>query len=292
VVITAWCLSLLHNAIDRLRTLDPLPVSRRVLFAHVAGPIAITMVAGLLLGSAGLALSERGTSQVYLEGSRLTVPRAYLVLAPARPGAGSEPSAGPSCPEPVPLWRGSSWALVNPWAVGTDSPTGLAALSFRRAVAAIHGPGAVPEVLASTSGVLEARGPREVPDRRLRLAAVTLTSTVWLAAVLVVLAIRRYTNSPLDRLYRWGVQLVVAGFVLAVGALVVADVVGVLQLWVVAALVTKGFDWLARQLPLPTPALWLALASSWVLAYLVVEAQFRALEAPRTPSTKPVVEEF
>jgi hypothetical protein len=301
-----YFLPVLQGSAEGMASFDPLPIPRRVLWAHGAVPAIAAALLGTGIGIASFMFNPIAHSQIVYSDRCVQVPWEYLELSrdgrvPTVTSAWGEDFT----PRAHPLWSGRPIALFNPYESGPESSPRFTELQMRRAVEAVYGipvPTALldPDYEASaniTGGVergaftLEATRGR-VPADRSRTAAVATLLLTALTTALMVPALLQYGHSLHRKLFkRASIGCVIFLVVLAV-AVAVARLQGLTEVWYWGALTSIGIRSLAQVLPLPTSILWILCVTSWFGAYLLMERIFCSIEFPREKTMNRFAEEY
>jgi hypothetical protein len=306
VIIAILMVPQVQFAAARIDRLDPLPVSRRLMFAYIAVPMLLSILAGAALGRALVARAPERLAQVRFVGCCVKVPHEYMeVTRSGSAPAVRAPWGETHTPDARPVLRGGSVALYNPYETGPSSSVRFVDWQLRRAVEAVHGIPVPQHVLAgdgqpgaSFVGGVErgsftpdyARG--QPSERRSRTAAVALLMITAVATVLVSLSLAQYLPTERSALYKWagrGALAVIVGIVTGVFALALA---GLTREWYASALVAIAARRVADWAPLPTAALWALAWASWAGAYLAIRSIFMRIEAPGRAILKPFAQDY
>lgn len=278
VLVTVWHLPVLQTSLERMTAFDPLPISRRVLWAHTIGPLLVAIIMGALIGQIVNRADPTGWSQIHSREGTLEVPWEYLEIA----RDGSAPSvASPwgesATPKAMPLWRGRPAALYNPYEATPESSARFIEFQKRRAVEAVYGPG-------------DNAGGRS--DGRSRFAATTLLLATLLAATLMAPALWQYGSSVHRKIFKWASwgALIFLGMVAV--AVAVARLAGYIDVWHVGAVASIGIRRLAEWLPFPTGVLWVLCVTFWLGMYLLLGSIFKRIELPGRNTVNRFAEEY
>jgi hypothetical protein len=295
--------SLVGPRLGRLHTLDPLPVSRRVLFAVLVLPYFALLCVGYAVGSLGAARVAARSDQVeYREtgsGYRVRVPRSICEIAwDGRVPAIVSPEGESRVPSPVPLWRGSRAVLYSPYDTPPGSSVDFVAFQLSRALGVVFGVSVSAREIAGryldtrADGLVVPAG-NGVSFQR-HIAGLTprghgpvfpivmaLVCVPWL--LLTAMLLRSYragiSDAARQRLM-WTVVTVVLVLTLGALALVVAGFTG---MWLFQVLVEIP----ARVIGASTPAIvatWILAAALVLGAYRVAQARFLRMEIPPRPT--------
>jgi hypothetical protein len=274
--LTIYQLSLLQAALESMAPFDPLPISRRVLWAHAVGPIVISAVVGICVAGVIFLLNPRSFSQISYSECCVKVPWDYMEFSRDGKMPTITTSWGESyVPRAHPLWKGRPAALYDPFEIGKGSSQRFAEYQLQRAIEAVYGGGAE----NTDSSIDGTRG--RISDDRNRTAAVALMTLALLITVLIFFSLLQYGNSVHRKVYKW----ISIGFIVFVVALAIAVSVarlfGFTEVWYIGALMSMGTRSLAHSLPLPTPILWIFCVTFSAGAYLILERVFCTIEIPR-----------
>jgi hypothetical protein len=309
IVLTAYVLvSFVAAPLSQMHVLDPLPVSRRWLFAVLVFPCLVALGLGYGAGRVGGALVQ-GPPVLVAYGTEpdgLLVPpyRSKLpqVRVPVescriawdgRPAPIDSPWGESHAPWSIPLYRGSTAVLYSPFAPGEEASKEFMALQLGRATEAVYGSSIAPEAMreslvdAFAGEPLDVRDafpgldtPREGPVLPVLLLAIGLC---WLVMLRIYLKTYRAGVSDGRRRAVFLTILVVA-VALHIAQFAVG-LTGLTKLWVVTGLPRMIVRLVADALPGGEIATWLACAALFWAAYLVVRARFERIEAP-VPSVR------
>lgn len=275
-------LPLLQTALENMSPFDSLPISRRVLWAHTAGPIILSAVIGFGIGLTIFALNRPSFSQVRYSNCCVTTPWDYLEVD--RDGsipAVSAPWGESHTPTAQSLWRGEPLALYDPFEVGPESSPRFAEYQARRAVEAVYGQGFT---LDSIHG--------RIPGDRMRTGAIAVLGLTVLVTFMVACALLQYGSSVHRKIYK----RISIGALIFLGVIVVAvsiaRLLGLTEVWYIGALISIGTRSLAQWVPLPTELLWFICVTSWAGAYLLLERIFSTIEFPREKTMNRFAEEY
>ncbi len=304
--LTIYQLPLLQAALESMAPFDPLPISRRVLWAHSVGPIIISAVLGVLAAGVIFGLNPRSFTHVVYSECCVKVPWDYMEISRDGQVPTITTSWGESYkPGAHPLWKGRTAALYDPFEVGKESSPRFAEYQMQRAVEAVYGI-RVPAEFSSTgskpppevvggagrdSSALDATRGRMSADRN-RTAAVALMLLALLTTILIFFSLLQFGTSVHRKAYKWAsIGLIVLVIALAV-AVSIARILGFTEVWYIGALISMGIRSLAHFIPLPTSILWIICVTFWVGACLLLEKVFCTIEMPREKTMNRFAEEY
>ncbi len=282
----------------RLPCFDPLPISRRWLFAALVLPCLAALIAGYGAGRIAVAALEEPRDLVGLarwqDGYYVRVPARYLEIAwDGRPPEVGAPWGESLEPMLFPLIRGGRAGLYSPFPVTAASSPELYAFHIRRAVEtvygrsipeseirerylAVDGEGVVPRgeglTLLADHPDLEPRDPGPVFP-----VALALVVAPWLLMMSIVWRTWRAGLGTGTRLtVFWG--LVALLFLVMTGQIVLA-LADVFEPWVARGLLEIAIRRLGESWH-GTLAAWFACGLAVAGAYRVAQAAFRRIELP------------
>jgi len=266
---------LISYAAARLWRLDPLPISRRLLFVYAALPGLLAVLLGVGAGWLFLAVSPDNPEQVRYRDHRVQAPDEYHEVAwDGRPPAVTAPWGETHTPRPLPLVEGRAFALYDPFEVGPDSSPAFLAWQVDRAVLAVHGVKGLPS---------ESRS-------RTMAVAVLLLGIITALGLCLALQANRATVRP--ALYTTPVTAFYVLLLLFLAAAIFGESAGVTKLWIVGVLPLLLCRWIGEALPLATPLLWMVCIAGVAAGYLLVLHTFRRIETRARAGRKPVVEPY
>jgi hypothetical protein len=284
LLISVWLLPLVQLAVARIDRVDPLPISRRLLFAHIGVPILVAILGGASLGKLIALAGTHRVAQVRYQDCRVQVPFEYYEVAPSgSPPVIRAPWGESHTPAAHPILSDTGPVIYNPYEKGATNSSRFIDWQMRRAVEAVHGIPIPQQVYDADyrpgesfeGGVAcgdftpdYARGLDS--EHRSRTAAVALLLITVVSTVLLALSMMQ--SLPTVRR--------------------VLEIAGLSRMWYALALTSIWVRRLAEWTPLPTPALWALILISWISSYLVVQAVFLRIEAPGRKLLKPFAEEY
>jgi hypothetical protein len=300
---TYMLFSLVLPRLALLQDLDPLPVSRRLLFAALVLPSALVFAASW--GAGAVVASHHGVRAEYVDFVRDEKDGGWSVTAPlgvhriAWDGRVPELTSpwGESHPaDRQPIFRGSRAVIWSPFDAPQGSSARFVALEISRAAKAVYGlslaPGEIERrwLVTLPDGSVVGRGPglsiraeypraapRSVPETPVLM---TLAVAPWL--LLVAALFRAYRSS----IPAWGRQAVYWGglglLILPLLLLVRAMMGDFARPWLARALVEIP-TWRLGQSAAGTVAAWVGGGLLILAAYRLAEIQFLRMEIPAKP---------
>jgi hypothetical protein len=281
-LMTLWHGAVLQMTLERMTPFDPLPISRRALWAHTFGPVVVAVVIGALIAQIVYRVNPTRWSQIHSGDGVLEVPWEYLeITSDGGAPTVATPWGESATPKATPLWKGRPAALYNPYEVTPASSARFVEFQKRRAVAAVYGPGVTP----ANSAVTGSAG-------RSRSAAVAVMLLTPLMVLMMVPALFQYSSSVHRKIFKWTLWGGLIFFGVVAVALAVARLSGYTQVWYVGALASLGIRRLAEWLPLPTNVLWGLSVTFWLGAYLLLGSLFKRIELPGRNTVNRFAEEY
>ena len=293
--LTIYQFPLLQAALESMTPFDPLPISRRMLWAHSVVPIIGSVVIGIGFALLTIVVNPRPYTQITYSECCVKAPWDYMELSSDGRVPTITASWGESyTPTAHPLWKGRTVALYDPFEVGAESSARFVEYQMHRAIEAVYGI-QVPAALSSTNlesppniadgadqGAFTLEEPRgRMSADRNRTAAVALMLLALLTTVLILVSLLQFSSSVHRKAYKWasiGLTVLVVALAVAVS---IARVLGFTEVWYLGALISMGIRSLAHSLPLPTSILWFFCVTFWAGAYLLLERVFCTIEFPR-----------
>lgn len=287
----------------RFHHLDPLPLSRRLLFAGLTLPATAILLASFGAGAVLLSQRQREATLVdYTKPSqeaawRVTVPLAvYEIAWDGRVPRSTSPWGESHAPEAMPLLRGTAAVVWNPYSTPPGSSSRFVALQISRAFEAVYGvPVSADEIERRDldtlpDGTVVGRAPGlRLPHGGSPAAPRTgpviplLAALILVPAFLLVAALHRTFRAAIGgwapHVLFWGV---VGLFLATMGVEVALLVTERAQPWAVRAILqipARGWG----QSTAETATVWVACVAASIGAYLLAELQFRRAEMPSRP---------
>jgi len=123
--LTIYQLPLLQAALESMAPFDPLPISRRVLWAHSVGPIIVSAAVGVGIALVIFILNPRSFTHVASSECCVKVPWDYMELSQdGKVPAIIAPWGESYTPSAHPLWKDRTAALYDPFEVGMTPGSG------------------------------------------------------------------------------------------------------------------------------------------------------------------------
>jgi hypothetical protein len=284
-------------AIDRIIRLDPLPIPRRLVSAHMLAPIVVVIGVGIISSNLFRLLGPGKLTQIGQRGCCIQVPYEHWQLAIDHEPPLITTAWGESYkPQAWPLFRGSRVTLFNPYESDADSSPRFVNLQYQRAAQVVYGIEMPSDLLQSEANahlVTDADILSLRATVRLRSMAVALLLLIGPYTGLMILFLHQFSSSLHARIYRWiATGLLIGVGLLAVGALV-ADTAGISERWIIPAAFAVVCAHLAEWSALPTAMLWLLVLTVWAGSLLLLARRLRWIEAPLRPhTTRALAEEY
>jgi hypothetical protein len=286
-----------------LQDLDPLPISRRLLFAGLLLPSALAYAAAWGAGAAVAA--HFGDRVEYVDFAKDDSGGGWSVSAPLRVHRIAWDGRVPDVTSPWgeshpadrhPLIRGWRPAVWSPFSAPPGSSARFVALQIGRAAEAVYGLSIPPEeierrwLVTFPDGSVAGRGPslglreehpgaipRSGPEMPVLLA---LAMAPWLLLVAALFRAYRSSrpNSSRQAVYWGGLGLLISPLLL----LFLAMIAGLARPWLARALLEIPM-WSLQGIPGGTAAAWVGGAVLLLAAYRLAEIQFLRAEIPARP---------
>lgn len=300
---TYLLLAFVGPSMNQFHQLDPLPISRRLLFAVLTLPGLLALIASYGAGRIGVALVERPTELVEYRiderGQYVWVPERFLEVAWGGETPILDAPWGESHPAwSLPLFRGSRARVFSPFIAAEDSSARFEALMVSRAAEVVYGgsppPGEILQryfrvegdrLLGLAEGGLTLRA--DYPDLVPGDAGPAFPVILALAAVPWLLLVALFLRTYREGLAAWVRQAVfwtpLALILGVMGGQVALAVADWLEPWVVRGL-TERLIWRLGLSAVGAAATWIASALLILGAYRLAEAEFRRIEVPARPT--------
>jgi len=310
LLITVYMLlAFLAAPMAQLHLLDPLPLSRRRLFAMLALSGLLTMWAGYGAGRLWMIEKREPSSAVEFttERSRLVpplptesgmirVPIEYLEIAwSGHPPETRSPWGESHAPWSVPLFRGSRAVLYSPFSTPDESSPGFVALQLGRAIETVYGVSVPPEQIRDR--VLETGESGEIVATPEALAELlpaadthrrstgsifpllfTAVGLLWLLVFWTYLKTFRSDKSEAARKWAFFGML---GLLLGLHLLQTASIIlGFARVWVAAGVPKILLRHVGESIPGGQAVVWILCLIVLVTGYRMVESRFRRIEVP------------
>jgi MFS family permease len=290
LVIVIYIGALLFFAGLRMYPLDPLPISRKLLFAHAVLTVIFGLALGVAVGGLHFSLDRDSYAMIGYSENKIRVPADCWELArDGEPPRITSPWGESHVPNSRRLLRGSRAVLFNPYDRGEDSSVRFVHYQLAKAVEEIHG---VPAPQTETLPGREANSAEEACCRTVAASAGrgsesrsrTLATLVFLfgliAAVSFALGLQQFRTSAPPHLFPWFLQGFAIPVMLLVVAIWLAQLFGLadanLAMTFVMVLVRK----LGENLSLTTAGMWTLAVVTLIVGYLVMQWRFQKIEAP------------
>jgi hypothetical protein len=310
-ILTAYLLfTALAAPMAQLHLLDPLPVSRRLLCAHLLLPGLLIASLGYGIGRVVITARSEPTDRVRFQETHqenfcppyplpvamVRVPTGYCRIAWDGPPENGSPWGESHEAWSLPLYKGSRAVFYSPYSTTEGSSIEFVALQISRAVEAVYGESVSPEEIRERYLDVDLEG-RVVPKQAAGLSLlkdnpgwearpersqfpIVITAVGLSFFLMAVVYFRTFRATLTDRARK----LVFFGL-LAVALIVhIAPFVLFITRWtrpLVASGLTKEFiDWSAETLPGGGPALWVLCALLLLAGYRLTRSRFERIEVP------------
>jgi hypothetical protein len=302
-----WVLVVLSGlfvtAMTKVHMLDPLPVSRRLIFAYLILPSLAVALSGFALGTvAGRGMAGERPLVEYSDRRfdlRLDVRVPLEYWAISRDGKPEpletccdEPEAGWS----VRLFKGADYVLHNPYHAPADSSPEFVAGRLSRAIETVYGRHIPAGELIDRYFEIRPDGGTELKVGRMDLAAdyTGLRPRGWSTSLAVVIAlIGMIWLGYLACIMPRAQSAITMGHLTltAIGGLYLAFIIwsenaGVTKPWKLSAMLAIGVRSLEAKLPGGILTLWGIAVAGLACCYLLAESRFVRMEAPLSRSAR------
>jgi hypothetical protein len=312
LVLTAYLLfAFLPAPMAQLYVFDPLPVSRRRLFALIVLPVVGLLSLGYAAGWAtGRLFDARQERVAFQEAVSESLVPPYPLKTPAvrvpvehcliawngRPPAVGSPWGESHPPWSMPLRKGGTAVLYSPFSAPEGSSIGFVALQISRAVEAVYGASVPPSEIESRYLEVDERGivvpvkagglpllhdyPDLVEPRRVTSFPIFMLFTAALYLLTSCIYLRLYRATVTNR-RRLVIFFVLSGALFALHlALMALFVMRVVRELIFSGLMTIFSRWLTDLLPGGAIAVWVLCALLFWGIYRVAESEFERVEVP------------
>jgi hypothetical protein len=304
VAVWFWAVLLIGTA--RLYKLDPLPIPRRVIFAHAMVPAFLAVVLGICIGQATRVFKDDPPRLISFRQCKLSIPYEFHEIAWDGQPPESTTSWGETFkPRAHTLYSGSRIAVYNPYDHAEDSSVRFVERQFARAMSRIHGVDA-PTLIAGPGSSLnlsicEALG-RGVVDTspsvgrssesRSKLFAAGTALLCLLGGIAIILALFAKNQKPRNWVY--GIFPILVLGIIAVGifGVAVADGLDFIEMWVAGAFLAILVRTFVDAIPVGPSAMWLIALGAALVSYIFVQWGFGKTEAPGRRAAKQFVKEM
>jgi len=307
VFMTAYVMtSTLGLAMRGIHPLDPLPVSRRAIFAAIVLPHMLVAGLGYAAGTVAAALSAEPRQRINWGEAEdrwgLLVPVKYLEVAwDGAPPDIVAPWGERVAPRTWPLASRGEAVIWKPYTTTPASSPEFVAWQLGRAVKTIYGADIDPEELRVRYLVTDENGAAHVAAGGLTLewdypdlapqgggrdfpVLFLGVGLAYLAAIAIYAGAFRSRVS--DRARKVTLVVVMVLLLLGYMAPFLLSITGVMPFWKFEAVGQGGWRHLTWDVPGGAPALWILGALALAAAYLAVERIFRCVEAPANRGPK------
>jgi hypothetical protein len=311
-VLTAYLLFVILAApMAQLHLLDPLPISRRVLCAHLLVPGLLITSLGYGIGRIVITARSESTDRVLfqethrdgfcppypLPAAMVRVPTEYCRIAwDGEPPENRSPWGESHEPWGLPVYRGSRAFFYSPYSASEGSSVEFVALQISRAIEAVYGESVAPEEIRERYLDVDPEGkvvPRQAgglsllqdypgwearPERSQFPFVITEVGLIYF--LMAVFYFRFFRATVTDRTRK----LVFFGLLGLALILHLAPFVLFITRWIrplVAIGLTQGLiNWSAETLPGGAAASWVLAVLLLIVCYRLAESSFRRIEVP------------
>jgi hypothetical protein len=302
-----WLWILVSRSIGRLHRIDPLPVSRKLSFAHVMLTGLLAMALGNGIMQVSYRFDDAPPAAVTICDHGICVPSEFWEIArDGEPPAVTSPWGESHTPRAYRLIGIGELAIYNPYEYGAEASPRFVKYQVDRAVLRIHGPASITGETASDVPLDDEflkqaidSGEFAVPesagrgsDVRSKTVAVTVALLSILFVVLNLVWFQRFSAAAPIRRTRWFAIL----FFSVPQVLILTIAILEIRIGVDAKNTLKIPQIIARRLveamPVGTEAVWLASMLVVIASYLVIQRCYGGLEAPPGKSDKRFLSEY
>ena len=300
-VLALWIWALLSNGIARMYKIDPWPISRRRLLVWTLLPGLVAILLGIGFATGIRKINPRDFAMVEYRGHELKVPSEFqevdwqgqVPLQTAPWGESHQPQA-------MKLWPGGDAAVFNPYEVSTEQSLKFRAWQTARAVARVHdgNPNATAEILLDDEyrEALE-KGSMKVEasigqgsSLRSRTLAMSITFGMATLTLILIFGMSIYRGFTAQK--NWFIPAFIAVVGGSLLALFTADHFGILSVRAVDSLpIILTRQWVESS-SAPTWLLWTLPGITALIAYRLLEDQFRRIEVSFAHKPKPAIQEW
>lgn len=304
--IGGWIWGMLRYSMSRLYMLDPLPVSRKIVYGQTMGACLLAVLLGVGILSLGPLNGKSRAKMVSFYQEQVSVPREYYEIAPnGQVPVITSPWGEAHSPTLHSLLPGSRLALYNPFERGEESSARFIKLQIDRAIERIHD---VPVLAATTDlGTPLEDGFEDALEEccftteaslgrgsESRSKTYALGMILYLLASSAVIALSFKIGGGRIRSWLYAVPTIgaLALVVIVLLGAAVLEGLGYSETWVWGALATIPVRKLAEALPLSPLVLWSAFLAILVGCYFWIQKSFLGIEAPVRRMVKKFVTEY
>jgi hypothetical protein len=304
--IGGWIWGMLRYSMSRLYMLDPLPVSRKIVYGQTMGACLLAVLLGVGVFSLGQLSGKSRAKMVSFSQEQVRVPREFYEIAPnGQAPVITSPWGETHSPTLHSVLPGSRLALYNPFERGDESSARFIKLQIDRAIERIH---EVPIPAATTDlGIPLEKDFEEALEEccftteaslgrgsESRSKTYALGMILYLLASSAVIALSFKMGGVRIRSWLYTVPTIGALAVVVIVLLgaAVLEGLGYSETWVWGALATIPARKLAEVLPLSSLVLWSGFFAILVGCYFWIQKSFLGIEAPVRRMVKKFVTEY
>jgi hypothetical protein len=304
--IGGWIWGMLRYSMSRLHMLDPLPVSRKIVYGQTMGACLLAVLLGMGVFSLGQLDGRSRAKMVSFYQEQVRVPREYYEIAPnGQAPVITSPWGETHSPTLHSVLPGSRFALYNPFERGEESSARFIKLQIDRAIERIHEV-PVPAATTDLGTPLDRSFEEDLEDccftteaslgrgSESRSKTYALGMILYLLVSSAVIALSFRIGGARLRSWLYVVPTIGALAVVVIVLLgaAVLEGLGYSETWVWGALSAIPVRKLAEALPLSSLFLWSVFLASLVACYFWIQASFLGIEAPVRRMVKKFVTEY
>lgn len=301
-----WVWGILRHAMSRMYMLDPLPVSRRLIYGQTMGACLLAVLLGTGLFLLTPVDGKPHTRMVSLYQEQVRIPQEYYEMASKeQPPVITSPWGETHTPTLHSVLPGSQLAVYNPYERGEENSLQFLRLQVDRAVEKIHGvpvPDTSKDFGTPVGEDLQEglEGCCASIDAAMGLGSESRSKTYALGMIFYLLGSSLVIALSFKiggaRLRSWLYLIPTIGalaiVVVAIVGAAVMEGLGYSEAWVWGALVMIPVRKLAEALPLSSLALWSAFGVALIGCYFWIQSSFLGIEAPVRRMVKKFVTEY
>jgi hypothetical protein len=293
IEVFVWITALMFQAIIRMKDFDPLPVSRRLLFAYAVLPAVVAYAIGIGISFLLVSTKHIKPSMVRYQSSVVVPVEFWEIAGEQGPPEVTAPWGESYVPRARPLFRGGETVLYNPFEHGEDSSYEYIDYQLRRAVEAVNGVPAPDEkemmesepsrmfreqvdTCCFTASGSEWRG----SEKRSKTMATGSLIGILFVSLIYSLGLQQFRAVPYAGAYAFFLQLAFIPILVLLGAIVVADVAGISDFHLVTTYPQILMGELADAVPLGASFVWILVGAASIAGYLLVLWRFKRIELP------------